>query len=167
MTDLDPGRTALYRLYDSTDQLLYVGITGDPKVRWAQHAADKTWWPEVSRRDVEWVATRAEAEGAEREAIATEKPTHNTKYALPELSEEETAVLFGQYKEAYETERKLRPVVRAAAATELRAGATASQLARRTGLTAEVFRRIARELDLPVDPRYADRAEASRKKPTT
>ena len=139
------GRTALYRLYDADDQLLYIGIAADPKERWASHASDKPWWSNVTRRDVEWISTREAAEVAEQEAIATEKPKHNSKHALPGLSAENIEALFAEYKGACETERRLRPLVRAAAAQELKAGATVGQLARRTGLTPEVFRRIARE----------------------
>lgn len=55
MTETNPPeRTALYRLYDTRHQLLYVGITNDPRVRFATHAVDKPWWPNVVRRDVEW-----------------------------------------------------------------------------------------------------------------
>lgn len=71
------GRTAIYRLYDKTGQLLYIGISHKPDVRWGQHSEEKEWWPEVDRRDVEWLATRASAERAELAAITAEKPLHN------------------------------------------------------------------------------------------
>ena len=157
-------RTALYRLYNSADQLLYIGISADPKVRWAQHAVDKDWWPQVLRRDVEWMPSRAQAEAAERHAIVSEKPVHNSKHSLPALSREEVDALFADYKSACETERRLRPAVRAAAVDELRLGATVSQLARRTGLTSEVFRRIARDAGVdrlrpPTNVRTRDTAD--------
>lgn len=72
-----PGRTALYRLFSAADQLLYVGISHKPDIRWGQHSEEKEWWPQVVRRDVEWHATRAGAERAELAAIADEKPMHN------------------------------------------------------------------------------------------
>lgn len=72
-----PERTALYRLFDKAGDLLYVGITNDPEVRWSYHARQKTWWPEVNRRAVEWKATRVEAEAAEAEAIGREAPRWN------------------------------------------------------------------------------------------
>ncbi|WP_208903947.1 GIY-YIG nuclease family protein [Streptomyces incarnatus] len=79
-----PGRTALYRLYDAEDTLLYVGIAGDPRSRWAQHARDKrdTWWPQVHTRDVEWFDTREMAEEAELAAILAERPRHNAVGSL-------------------------------------------------------------------------------------
>lgn len=69
--------TALYRLYAADDRLLYVGITDNLKRRFGQHAADKAWWPEVSRRTVSWHASRDAAEAAEDAAIKAERPAHN------------------------------------------------------------------------------------------
>ncbi len=137
-------RTALYRLYDAADGLLYIGIAEDPKKRWAEHAADKAWWPDVTRRDVEWITGRELAEDAERAAIATEAPRHNIRHALPRLSDGERADLFARYKEAVTLERQLRPMVKEASVQEMLAGASVTQLAKLTGMTPEVFRRIAR-----------------------
>lgn len=69
--------TALYRLYDAQDQLLYIGISEDPEKRWAHHASEKPWWPQVARKQVGWFPTREEAEAAEARAIATEHTPHN------------------------------------------------------------------------------------------
>lgn len=71
------GRTALYRLYDATDQLLYVGVSHNPDVRWGQHSLNKEWWPQVAKRTVDWHETRLLAEAAEATAISSEKPRHN------------------------------------------------------------------------------------------
>lgn len=54
--------------------------------------------------------------------------------------------LFARYKAHYEGERELKPAMREMAARELKAGATVGQLAKWTGLTPEVFRRMARDL---------------------
>jgi predicted GIY-YIG superfamily endonuclease len=72
-----PGRTALYRLFDANDQLLYVGVARNPDVRWATHSQSKPWWSSVERRAVEWHDDRASAERAELAAIRMEKPLHN------------------------------------------------------------------------------------------
>jgi hypothetical protein len=58
--------------------------------------------------------------------------------------DEETARTYGRYRKALETERELRDPVREQAARDLHAGATVTQLAKLTGMTPEVFRRIAR-----------------------
>lgn len=69
--------TALYRLHATDDRLLYIGITDNLRRRFREHAADKSWWPEVSRRTVAWYASRAAAESAEDAAIKAERPAHN------------------------------------------------------------------------------------------
>lgn len=143
-------RTALYRLYDCDDQLLYVGIAYHPPKRFAEHEGDKPWWPQVARRDIEWIASRAEAEGAERCAIAAEAPRYNGIHNIgrpiaAEVSAEAAAV-FASFKHHYEGRRALEPQVEKMAGCELKAGATVGQLAKATGLTPEVFRRMARDL---------------------
>ena len=74
-----PERTALYRFYDSDDELLYVGISKDPTARWEQHRV-KPWWRDVTMRVIEWHDDRATAEHAERKAIQTEGPRHNVQH---------------------------------------------------------------------------------------
>ncbi|MFF7881022.1 hypothetical protein ACH40F_07910 [Streptomyces sp. NPDC020794] len=61
---------------------------------------------------------------------------------------EDAADVFARYKAHYEGERELKPSMRQMAERELKAGATVGQLARLTGLTPEVFRRMARELGI-------------------
>lgn len=58
----------------------------------------------------------------------------------------DAAEVFATYKAHYEGERSAKPSMREMAQRELKAGATVGQLARLTGLTPEVFRRMAREL---------------------
>lgn len=69
--------TAVYRLFDETDRLLYVGITCDLALRLADHKLCKPWWSVVVRVEVEMFSSRAEALAEERDAIATEVPLHN------------------------------------------------------------------------------------------
>jgi predicted GIY-YIG superfamily endonuclease len=69
--------TALYRLRDKSDTLLYVGISDSPTRRWVEHAADKPWWSDVSDLSMEWFEDRPTALAAEARAIRTEKPLHN------------------------------------------------------------------------------------------
>lgn len=69
--------TALYRLYDANDRLLYIGIARHPKFRWEQHANDKPWWHLVARKTVEWCDDRSSALNAERGATAEEKPLYD------------------------------------------------------------------------------------------
>ena len=76
------ARTAVYRLFDADDALLYVGITGDVGRRWDQHLKDKPWWPQVNRQTVEWHSDRATAEATETVAIRTERPAHNVRHSV-------------------------------------------------------------------------------------
>jgi len=61
---------------------------------------------------------------------------------------EDLATLFARYKRARMTEKQLLPLVKKAVPGEMRKGATVGQLAELTGLTDEVFRRIARDNDI-------------------
>lgn len=74
-------RTALYRLFGAKERLLYVGVASDPLKRWAQHAKQASWWPEVLATRIEWFDSRANAEVAEVAAIAGERPVHNLRSA--------------------------------------------------------------------------------------
>jgi predicted GIY-YIG superfamily endonuclease len=76
-TPQTPVPTALYRLRDQSGALLYVGITDNPERRWKDHAKDKSWWPDVKDRSVEWLPTRDHALAAEATAIRAERPRYN------------------------------------------------------------------------------------------
>lgn len=67
----------LYRLFDADGNLLYVGITGDLRGRFAKHAAEKPWWNQVARKTVTWYGSRSGALLAEAAAIADEQPRYN------------------------------------------------------------------------------------------
>lgn len=71
------GRTAVYWFHDDRGVLLYVGITTSPRTRWAQHATEKRWWPDVYTRTIEWFDTRAEAERVEARSIRNDAPIYN------------------------------------------------------------------------------------------
>lgn len=73
----NPGRTALYRLYDADDELLYVGITWNPESRWREHATRQPWWHKVARKTVEWHEDRPSAIAAEARVTAAEKPRYD------------------------------------------------------------------------------------------
>src|SRR5258707_2681175 len=81
MTD-PQGRTAVYRLYDRDDVLIYVGISNLPHQRWNWHAEHQSWWPDVVTREIGWHDTRAEAEAAEARCISAARPRHNTDWGF-------------------------------------------------------------------------------------
>ena len=72
--------TTLYRFFDADDLLLYVGISDKPLSRFAQHSADKTWWPEVHSIKLWHFATREDAADAERALIAFARPPYNANH---------------------------------------------------------------------------------------
>ncbi|MWA08798.1 GIY-YIG nuclease family protein [Streptomyces sp. BA2] len=76
----DNRRTSVYRLRNEQGDLLYVGISATPPQRWAKHATEKEWWPEVVDLSLEWFATRTEALAMEAFAIRTEKPRYNVTH---------------------------------------------------------------------------------------
>jgi prevent-host-death family protein len=78
---LDHCRTALYRLYDEADVLLYIGISHQPDARFEQHSKKKEWWPQVARREIQWFDDRPSAATAEAAAIRSEDPEHNGTYS--------------------------------------------------------------------------------------
>lgn len=69
--------TAVYRLYDRNQRLLYVGIAHDTKRRWRQHAREKAWWDQVHWRTEIWHTSRLGAAIEEYCAIRFENPVHN------------------------------------------------------------------------------------------
>lgn len=70
-------QTALYRLYDKTGGLLYVGISNNVHNRIRTHRVDKFWGPNIARIAIEQHPTRAAALRAEETAIRRERPRHN------------------------------------------------------------------------------------------
>jgi predicted GIY-YIG superfamily endonuclease len=67
----------VYRFFDGDDRLLYIGVTLDRDVRWANHAANRRWWPKVVRNTMTWFETYREAYQVERQAIPDEHPLFN------------------------------------------------------------------------------------------
>lgn len=138
------GRTALYRFFDGEGLLLYVGITDNPKERFYQHSKTKHWWESVASQRIEWLDSRNDAEVAERTAIRGERPLWNVKLSLNCGMSSETEALLTDYRETRKEWLMLLAQVKELAPDLMRAGATIGQLAKWTGLTDEVFRRIGR-----------------------
>lgn len=67
---------SLYRHYDSSGTLLYVGVSLSALVRLGQHEASH-WFDSIARVEIQRFANRQEVLEAERVAVATENPLHN------------------------------------------------------------------------------------------
>lgn len=72
--------TYLYRLYDESGALLYVGIATGLGHRFDEHQK-KPWFPDVLTVRLERFASREDALAAEKAAIAAESPPHNVIYS--------------------------------------------------------------------------------------
>lgn len=72
-----PELTYVYRFYDITDQLLYVGITSNLRKRFGQHQVNAGWWGRAERCTMEPCVNRAEAFWIEAMAIHQEEPEFN------------------------------------------------------------------------------------------
>ncbi|MBB4893527.1 excinuclease UvrABC nuclease subunit [Streptomyces olivoverticillatus] len=80
MGDKKASESAVYRLFDSTGQVLYIGMSRNPMARWGIHAEQHSWWPRVATYELAWYPTRQEAEAAEKAAIKAESPTCNVAH---------------------------------------------------------------------------------------
>jgi len=68
----------IYRLYDSANVLLYIGISKSALVRLTQHLDSQPWADEVANVKVEHHdVSRRQIESMERAAIIAERPRHN------------------------------------------------------------------------------------------
>lgn len=73
----------VYRCYDASEALLYVGCTFDVERRLSEHALHSGWFPLVARKTSVRYETRREALDAEKQAIFTENPVHNERRPEP------------------------------------------------------------------------------------
>ena len=69
--------TQLYRHFDQTGTLLYVGVSLNVLQRLTQHRADAEWFDRITRIEVAHFANREDALAAEADAIASENPLFN------------------------------------------------------------------------------------------
>lgn len=75
----DDTETYLYRLWSSSGDLLYIGVTVDLARRMTQHRKVQPWWDDVAMCGIQVLPTRSAAFAAEATAVATESPRHNVK----------------------------------------------------------------------------------------
>lgn len=75
----------LYRWFDASGELLYVGISLNAYNRAKGHQQKSEWFSDAVTMTVERYATRAEVLNAERVAIIKEHPKHNVAHARSSL----------------------------------------------------------------------------------
>ena len=80
MTPTEDQPTQLYRHYDSSGRLLYVGISNNHIARLGQHRDAAQWFHLIDSVKIEHFKSRAEALEAERQAIQNEDPKYNIQH---------------------------------------------------------------------------------------
>jgi hypothetical protein len=79
-----PGmKSVLYRRHDAEGALLYVGVSDWPYDRAVGHGTHSLWVQFAVAGTNTWYPSRAEAEKAEKLAIATELPLFNRYHSVP------------------------------------------------------------------------------------
>ena len=77
-----PEAFYIYRAYDMSGQLLYIGVTKDPDRRRNEHAV-KDWWTQVAEFEITEVGLdRDFAYQLEAESIRVERPIYNNATRL-------------------------------------------------------------------------------------
>lgn len=69
--------SAVYRLYDTEGELLYVGIATNPYNRVSAHRRRQPWGQLIADYTEEWFENREAAKKAEVSAIHHEDPVYN------------------------------------------------------------------------------------------
>lgn len=77
MTHFMHRPTTLYRMYDEQDRMIYVGITCNVTNRMRAHQAEKPWWADVCRIEMERYPNQPAARAVEAKIIQTVAPVHN------------------------------------------------------------------------------------------
>jgi predicted GIY-YIG superfamily endonuclease len=67
----------LYRIFNSGEELLYVGATMNPSQRFQTHGSTRDWWADAATITLAHFDTFEDLAAAEIEAIEAEKPVHN------------------------------------------------------------------------------------------
>lgn len=70
----------LYRYYNSSGDLLYVGKSLDAVTRLAQHKDRAPWFTQIARIEIEHYESETECSKAERLAIRREHPLYNKAF---------------------------------------------------------------------------------------
>ena len=74
--DINAETTYVYRLFDSLDELLYVGMTVDVTRRVAHHRSVQAWGDQIVRTQSDAYPDRKIARAAEKVAVASLTPKH-------------------------------------------------------------------------------------------
>lgn len=93
-------RCALYRHFDVSGVLLYIGITESLEARTSGHARGSEWVRFASRAEAEWHDSRESAAEAEQSAIRDEVPVFNRQHAAGDVDRRIAEYVHGREVEA-------------------------------------------------------------------
>lgn len=162
--------TALYRLFDAADQLLYVGIAFVPETRWRRHAKTE-WGPLIARREAEWFPDRRSARAVELHLIRTLQPPHNIaetprkrwkagmtssersvakRRPLPAKPTADASDIMVRLARAARREALAAARVERAIAAEYQGGTSLRDIAEQSGLSHEGVRKILAKAGVPL-----------------
>jgi hypothetical protein len=152
--DATPPRAALYRLFGTNDELLYVGITLSPAARLKEHSWRKPWWPEVQRHEIEWHENWHAAAAAEQAAIEAEGPKYNISKRLdpgPDARRQVPQTALEAARAAY--------VASVDAGNPLSARAVSERFGISRRRADQIRAQVAQELPAAIAPRWPSRGE--------
>lgn len=75
-----PAQPSVYRIYDETGRLIYVGASSHVDERIGCHRSQSWWFALTARIDVEVHLTTRDAFQAEKRAIRSERPAFNATH---------------------------------------------------------------------------------------
>ena len=72
--------SAVYRIYNAADELIYIGMSYEPAVRVRVQRREKAWGHEIARYEVDWHQDRAASQRAEEQLIKEFQPRYNVTH---------------------------------------------------------------------------------------
>ncbi len=79
-----PSPHCVYWLYGDNDEILYIGVTKNPRARLASHKCTKDWWPLVRRHELVWYDDETKAKDSETVALRRHRPRCNPVIPEPD-----------------------------------------------------------------------------------
>ena len=98
------GKCCVYSIYNQYGDLIYIGISVNPKSRLANHLGEKFWSEEVSEIKIKWFESVRDARDEEERLIKEKKPKYNKQ-----LNPDASSVVFyeGKNKELSDEMRRI------------------------------------------------------------
>jgi predicted GIY-YIG superfamily endonuclease len=111
-------RTYVYRIFDKSGRLIYVGCSNTPEARLATHRAAAWWAPQICRIKLKVFPDRQSAIEAEAKAIREENPRWNINhrsYGMPHWTKQTYAdfIMAMELAESFKTPYRAARIAKA------------------------------------------------------